>query len=70
MINLENTEIHPKSTFITKSGIMILEINESENGWEYAVDRDYEYIHELFPEFNPENKNARFVIAENDEGIY
>ena len=70
MENLENTELHPKSMYVTKSGITILEMNESEDGWEYAVDRDYEYIHELFPEFNPVNKNARFVIVENKEGIY
>ena len=70
MVNLENVELHPKSVFITKNGITILEVNEEEFEWEYGVLRDFEYIKELFPEFNPKNREGRFVIVENKEGIY
>ena len=66
----ENTELKPKSIFTTNSGIQILEVDETNFVWEYLLVRDYDYIKDLFPEFEHPNKNAKFVIAENKDCIY
>lgn len=67
---MSDSHIEPKSVFTTKSGIRILEADESDFNWEYLLLRDYDYIKELFPEFEHPNKNAKFVISENKDGIY
>ena len=66
----ENINLKPKSTFTTNSGIQIFEVDETDFNWEYLLIRDYDYIKNLFPEFEHPNKTAKFVIAENKDCIY
>ena len=57
------------NTFLTKNGITIWEV-ENVDEFSYPLLREYSYIKDLFPEFDCENKNGKFLICENKYNIY
>jgi hypothetical protein len=57
-------------TITTQNGVEILEVNNI-NEFGYALVRDYNYIIKLLPELKDKiNKNGKFLICENNCGIY
>lgn len=56
-------------TITTQNGVEILEVDNI-NEFGYALVRDYNHIIELLPELKDKiNKNGKFLICENTEGL-